>query len=302
MRGASEASAAAIVVRAGSGFPGNGKICEIQIVHRLGIADYGSNCLTPESGFDFGKYRLVGKSPNHAIAVLAWYIFCGKEANDPRMCRHETVEVAEAEAGSRVWTSNRFDDEGARRNFVGAKNLHATDFAFAVEPLEPFSDSVPGIWRDFWTVASSGIEHGGNNFAIAGAAAEHATECIDDFVLRRCRVFLEQSGGRDQHPRCACAALCCAVAQERLLQAIADRGAGCEPLHGRDFVSFNLPHGYQTGTNWLAIYQDGACATVAGIASDFGPGQPDMLAQNLRKPLHGRNDRGDNSAIDGECE
>ena len=41
---------------------------------------------------------------------------------------------------------------------------------------------------------------------------------------------------------------------------------------------------------------------IAGIASDFGPGQPDMLAQNLRKPLHGRNGRGDNSAIDGECE
>ena len=64
----------------GKRFPGDGKTCQIEIFHRLRIADDGGNCLTPESGFGFGKYGLVGKSRNHAVAVLARNIFCCKNA------------------------------------------------------------------------------------------------------------------------------------------------------------------------------------------------------------------------------
>ena len=98
MRGASGASAAAIVVSAGSCFPGDGKVCEVQSVDGFGIAYYGGDRFSAESGFNFGKHRLVGKTRNHAVTVLSRDIFRGQNASDSRMCGHESVEVSETEA------------------------------------------------------------------------------------------------------------------------------------------------------------------------------------------------------------
>ena len=51
----------------------------------------------------------------------------------------------------------RFDDQGSGRNFVGAKNLSATDFAFAVETNEPLPDRVSGKGRDSGLSLPNGI-------------------------------------------------------------------------------------------------------------------------------------------------
>ena len=129
-------------------FPGNGKVCEIESFDSLGIADDGGDCFTSEPGFGFGKYRLVGKTRNHAVAVLSRDIFCGKNAKDSRMCRHESVKIAETEACPLVGTSDGSDDERAGRNFVGAKNLRAIDFALAVEPHQPSCPPRCPAWGD----------------------------------------------------------------------------------------------------------------------------------------------------------
>ena len=82
----------------GKRFPTYGKAGEVQGVDGLGFADHSGDGLAPEPGLNFGKHRLVGKPRNHAVAILAGNILRGQHANDSRMCSHESVKIAEAEA------------------------------------------------------------------------------------------------------------------------------------------------------------------------------------------------------------
>ena len=65
----------------------------------------------------------------------------------------------------------------------------------------------------------AGVEDGGDDLAVAGAAAEHAAERVHDLGLGRARRARQQGGRRHQHAGRADAALGGAVAQEGGLQA-----------------------------------------------------------------------------------
>ncbi len=53
-------------------------------------------------------------------------------------------------------------------------------------------------------------------------------------------------------------------------------------------MPLDLSGGYQTGADGFTVQQDGAGATVTGVAADFGSHQSEMFAQDFGKPLHGR--------------
>ncbi len=256
-----------------------------ELLDGLGVAHHRGYGFTSESGFHFGKHRLVGEARNHAVTILSRNIFRSQNAVDSRMRGHERVEIAKTEACPLVGTADGADGQGAGGNFVSSENLRAIHLTLAVETDQPRPHRITGQGRRIGELAGAGILDGGNDLAIASAAAEHATDRVHDSAFRGRGVTLQKSGGRYQHARRAGPALRGAVAEERFLQLVIDRRAGGESFHRRDFMPLDLTGCDQAGTDRLAIQQDGAGATVPGVTADFGSHQPQMFTQHFGKPF-----------------
>ncbi len=145
------------------------------------------------------------------------------------------------------------------------------------------------------------ILYGGDDLAVAGAAAEHTADRVHDLAFAGCGIVFQKSRCRDQHAGCACAALRGPVAQERFLQVVIDRGAGRESLDRRDLMSFDLSGGDQTGADRFTVQQDGAGAAVAGVTADLGSHQSQVLAKHFGQTLHRRDCRVHAFSIDRKC-
>ncbi len=141
-------------------------------------------------------------------------------------------------------------------------------------------------------LAAASILYGGDDLAVAGAAAEHAADRVHDLAFAGCGIVFQKSCCRDQHAGCARAALRGPVAQERFLQVVMNRRARGEPLYRGDFLAFDLTGGDQTGADRLTVQQDGAGAAVAGVTTDLGSHQSEVLAQHFGQTLHRRYGRG----------
>ncbi len=231
----------------GQFFPGNRKLCQVQRFDGVGLSNHGGYGLTSESGFGFGKYRLVREWRNHAVAVLAGDVFRGENPVNPRMGSDEGVEIAKTESCAMVRAANRPDDQRSGRTFVGAENLRAIDFTLAVETDKPRTHGATSQGRLLRAFAGASVQHGGNNFAVTGTAAEHAADGIHNVAFAGRGIALEQRGGRHQHSRSACAALRSPVTQKRLLQLVANRRASGEAFDRSNCASFHLPGCDQAG-------------------------------------------------------
>ena len=89
------------------------------------------------------------------------------------------------------------------------------------------------------------------------------------------------------------------MAQEGGLQ----RGQGAaigEGFHRFDGAAIGLAHRHQTGADLLAIEQHGAGAAIAGVAADFGAGEAELVAQEIRQAQHGIAGPEQVGAVDGE--
>src|SRR5580704_1057706 len=75
------------------------------------------------------------------------------------------------------------------------------------------------------------IERRLDDAGIAGAAAEIARQCVPHVLLARRRIFAQQLGERDQHPRRAETALQAVIVDKSLLQ-YRQPAFGREPLDG----------------------------------------------------------------------
>ena len=144
-------------------------------------------------------------------------------------------EVAEAEGGARVRRADRLQDQAAGMPEVGAEGVAAVDLGRAVEPGEARADRAAGGRGSGGRVGDAGVEDGGDDLAVAGAAAEDAAEGVVDLGLARARPRGEERGRRHQHAGRADAALRRAVAEEGGLQRgrAAGRGEALDGGHPR---------------------------------------------------------------------
>src|SRR5215469_10731578 len=96
--------------------------------------------------------------------------------------------------------------------------------------------------RGWWVLAThhrSGVEHGADDFVIAGAAAEIAGEPIARLFLSRILVLVEQRLRGDDEPRCAKATLQCGMLEELLLHRMQFVALG-DALDRRDLAALGF--------------------------------------------------------------
>ena len=126
------------------------------------------------------------------------------------------------------------------------------------------------------------MQHGLDDLAVAGAAAQHTAQRIAHLFLGRRGVLFEQRRGRNQEARRADAALRGAMLEEGGLQR--RQFAVGEAFDGAHRAARNAGYGNQAGADRLAVEQDGAGAAVAGVAADLGAGQAELVAQHRGQP------------------
>ena len=96
------------------------------------------------------------------------------------------------------------------------------------------------------------------------------------------RIVLQQPGDRHDHPRCAEAALQAVTLGESLLNrvklavlrhAFDGHYIGAVGLHGEN----------RAGFDGEPIHMHRAAAALAGVATDVGPGEPELVAQEVHE-------------------
>src|SRR5581483_205818 len=140
---------------------------------------------------------------------------------------------------------------------------------------------------------SSHFHHGIQNFAVAGAATDIATERNTYLVKIGMRILVEQFGSRHQHPWDAETAL-----DKRLLERMQLRVLR-QHFDGGDLSLMSLWRGYQTRHNGLPVEPDRAGSALAFCTSLFGSRQASILAQRIEQRLPLRIDQVIRLAVDG---
>ena len=82
------------------------------------------------------------------------------------------------------------------------------------------------------------------------------------------------------------------MTKEGFLQLVMNRRAGGESFHRRDFMSLDLTGRDQAGADRFTIEQDGACATISGIAADLGSSQPEAFTKYFGQAFQRRDRSG----------
>ncbi len=77
-----------------------------------------------------------------------------------------------------------------------------------------------------------------------------------------------------------------------------DRPIRMQPLNRGNCGAFGLTYRHQTTTYRRALQQNGAGATIAGVATDLGTGQAQIIAQRLAQTRGWRNRDVDSMPID----
>ena len=117
---------------------------------------------------------------------------------------------------------------------------------------------------------------------IAGATAEVPGHPFFDLILSGFRVLVEERLGGHDLSRRADPALEPAVLNESLLQWV-ELTLFCEPLDGFDILALAGNGKGQTRTHKAPIDNHAASAANADAATFLGPGEPDVIPQNLQK-------------------
>src|SRR5437868_8514392 len=149
-------------------------------------------------------------------------------------------------------------------------------------PPEAAAAMVTRSSRSSFAQQTSGPFDGAQDADVGPAAADVVVERLGDLFPRRRRVTVEQSLGRDQNAGQAIAALTCLLVEKGLLQWM-------RPLRrAQTFDRHDFPPG--DGREWLttgflriAVDQHHAAAALLEAAAEFGPHQPEMVAQNIEQ-------------------
>ena len=115
---------------------------------------------------------------------------------------------------------------------------------------------------------------------VAGAAADLSGDGLADGVLARVGIAVQQGARGHQHPGRAEAALQAVAAHEALLHRVED-AVLLEALDGADLVAAGHRGQHRAGLHRLAVQPGHAGAAVAGVAPPVGPGEPELVAQEV---------------------
>ena len=269
--------------------PGDRDVGEVERADDGRIADDRRHRLAAEARLRLGEDGLVGEGRDDAVAVQARHVAGGEDRGDAGMRRRIGGEVAEREGRPVVGTAHRPQQERIGGADIGAEPFRALDLAAPVEPDDAIADTARlGIGTE--GPGLGGVEHGRDDLAVAGAAAEHAAQGVLDRVPVRTRLAPEQGGRGHQHAGRAEAALRRAVAQEGGLQGARRPATLRQALDRRDLAPGCLRAGDQAGAGDLAVDHHRAGAAIAGVAAELGAGKPELVAQSgqkagLRRPL-----------------
>jgi len=99
-------------------------------------------------------------------------------------------------------------------------------------------------------------------------------------------MLLKQVHGRDDHSRCADAALSAAMFDECLLDCMQLSFAGRDTFDGFDLAILHLRDGHEATVHDLAVDSHRARAAFAFAASLLCSGQAELLAQDIQQTLH----------------
>jgi hypothetical protein len=105
--------------------------------------------------------------------------------------------------------------------------------------------------------------------------------------------------GRHQHAGRADAALGGAVRMEGILQG-AELAVLGQALDGDDRATGDLRHRHEAGADLAAVEPHRAGAAVAGVATDLGAGEAEVVAQDVGQAAHGIDVEVDLAAVERE--
>src|SRR6185503_10762963 len=135
--------------------------------------------------------------------------------------------------------------------------------------------------RGAGTHRDGGLADRGHDVVVARAAADIPLDRVPDLVVARIRVVGEEVRGHHDHPRRAEAALEPVLLPERVLERVQRAVAGLHSLDRRDVRAIRLDREHRAAFHGLAIDGDGARAALARVAPDVGPGELQVLAEEL---------------------
>ena len=273
-------------VSAGSGCQADREVLGIECGDGRGIADHGGDRLAGEASPVDGKDRLVAERRDDAMDVVAGDVGGRQHPDQPGIPGEQRRQIADGKRRRGVRRAHHRQPQRIDWRHVVTETLAAVDAGEAVDTPGPRADDPVAARLGHVGIEAVRLDHGSDDLAIAGAAAEHAAQGILGLRLAGLRHPLDQRGCRQQHARRADAALGSAVVLERLLQS-AQRAVG-QTLDGGDRPAGGLTDRGQAGAHRDAVDQDGAGTAVAGIAADLGAGEPQVLAQHLRQSPHRR--------------
>src|SRR5882757_9766593 len=131
--------------------------------------------------------------------------------------------------------------------------------------------------------APGGIQHRLDDVVIAGAAADVALEFLPHGGLVEAAAMARHDVDRGHdHARRAIAALQAMIVAERGLHRMQFVALG-DAFDGGDIGAVGLSHQHGAGFHCAAIDMHDAGAALAGIATDMGAGQAQMIAQEMDK-------------------
>ena len=209
--------------------PGNRKIGVSDTGQGFGVADQGADGFAAVADMGLGQDGLVLAGGVDAVEVAAGDVGGGQDADQAGVGGIDRGEIAEGETGVGVRAADRAQGEGwfvGQR--VGAEPVGADEFGGAVDLGEAAADRVVAGWGRW----GGDVEHGVDDLAVAGAAAQHTAERVLHRLVGRRGVARQKIGGGHQHAGGAEATLGRAVAEECVLERIQGGVAGRRVIRG----------------------------------------------------------------------
>ena len=136
---------------------------------------------------------------------------------------------------------------------------------------------------------------------ISGTATEIARNGRPDLPLRWVGVSPEQGGGAHNHPRSTETTLDGPLADECLLQGI-ERTSPVQSLDRSHVSSLCLRTEDEARVHCAAVEQDRAGPAVSTTTAFFGPGQPEVFAEDSEQGSSGRDSKSDRVPIHSELQ
>jgi len=278
------------------GRPAHRECVQIEILHRGALAGDGGHGLAAKANHRLGKDRLIGESRNRAETVAPGNIRRREHRQDTGVTLHETGHIAENECRMMMRAAHDVYEDRIVRRQVRPESFGPRHLGIAIQAADTRANTRAGRRKRLADIEAARVHDRIDNLAISGASAEHTAQGIGHLAARWGWVAPEQRGGSDQHARRANAALGRAEMQKRFLQP-RQRAVRFQAFDRGDVRTRHLTGRDQTGAAGFAIDQHGASPAIAGIASDLGAHQPQMVAQHQGEPITGRHVGQDSRAV-----